>query len=77
MHSFKLNNRKNKDAFIKLLVQGMSENSITSAQSKHDADHLITFTGLTVAKDSKSPVVVVGNDTDLLVILVDQSTKEM
>ena len=46
-------------------------------QSTGDADWLIVSTAMDTAEAENAPVVVVGTDTDLLVMLVAQATAEM
>ena len=46
-------------------------------QSTADADWLIVSTAMDTAKAEKVPIVVVGTDTDLLVMLVAQATRDM
>ena len=64
-----LNNRNNKDRFIKLLVTKLRANSTDAIQCIADADRAIVHTALTTATDINCDVVVVGNDTDILVML--------
>jgi hypothetical protein len=67
-----LNNRQNKSHFIELLMFRLNQAGIICSQSRGDADHLIVFTALHTATSLSCPVILVGNDTDLLTILVDQ-----
>ena len=46
-------------------------------QDPADADILIVSTALTLAKTERRPVVVVGTDIDLLVMLISQSSSDM
>ena len=46
---------------------------VVCSQSPTDADHMISNTALTTAKLLDKPVVLVGNDTDLLVMLIDKT----
>ena len=66
-----LNNRQNKSEFISLLSSKMLENGIVSIQREGDADHLIASTTLDVSSTSYDLAILVGTDTDLLVLLVD------
>jgi len=50
---------------------------IRTDQADADADALISTTALTLAKSESQPIVVIGTDTDLLVILVSQITPGM
>jgi len=70
-------NRANKSRLIEMVRKQFEQNGISSKQAEADADSLITSTGLTLAKSEQRPVVIIGNDTDLLVILVSQITPEM
>ena len=46
---------------------------VVCSQSPTDADHMSGNTALTAAKLLDKPVVLVGNDTDLLVMLIDKA----
>ena len=46
-------------------------------QDPTDIDHSIVSTALTLAQTERKPVVVVGTDTDLLVILIFQSSSDI
>ena len=46
-------------------------------QDPADADHLIVSTALTLAQTERKTVIVVGTDTDLLVMLIYQSSSDM
>lgn len=67
----------NKSRLIEMIRKEFQQQGITSKQAEADADSLIANTGLTLAKTHERPVVVMGTDTDLLVILVSQGTSEM
>jgi hypothetical protein len=60
-----------------MLRKQFEQNNISSQQAEADADSLITSTALTLAKSEQRPIVVIGNDTDLLDILVSQVTQDM
>ena len=70
-------NGSNKSRLIQMLRKQFEQNNISSKQAEADADSLITSTALTLAKSEQRPIVVIGNDTDLLVILVSQVTQDM
>ena len=70
-----LNNRKNKSHFIQLLITRLKEANISCQQSSGDADQMISSTALTCAAEYHCPVILVGNDTDILAILIDQMTQ--
>ena len=72
-----LNNRENKKNFIKILLSTPQEAGAKFLQSVGDADHLIAFTALATANTTGHPVVLVGNDTDLLVILVSEASEDL
>lgn len=65
-----LNNRHNKREFISLLKTKFQAAGIPCFQSEGDADYLTVSTSLTIADNVDIPVVLVGTDTDLLVMLV-------
>ena len=46
-------------------------------QDTADADHLIVSTALTLAQTERKPVVVVGTDIDLQVMLISQFSSDM
>ena len=62
-----LANKANKQRFIDLLSAHLNTNGIQTKHSKGDADLLIATTAIEVAETH--PVVVIGDDTDLLVLL--------
>ena len=72
-----LGNRHNKARFIARLVATLDNAGISCSQSTGDADHLISSTALTAAHIMDRPVILVGNDTDLLVMLVDKAIPTM
>ena len=71
-----LNNRDNKAQFISLLSSKMEEAGIECLHSEGDADYLIASTVIAKAAESDDPVVLVGNDTDLVGELVSESASE-
>ena len=72
-----LNNRKNKDRFIKLHVTELRGNRIDAIKCIADADCTIVHTALTTVSYTFSDVVVAGNDTDLLGMLVAFAERDM
>src|SRR6218665_3217659 len=72
-----LANAANKSRLIAMIITKFQHHGISTRQADADADSLIASTGLTLAKSEKKPVVIIGTDTDLLVILVSQATSEM
>lgn len=62
-----LSNVHNKSRFISMLSEKFQENNIFVKQAQDDADVLIIETAL---EQSTNPVIVVGEDVDLLVILI-------
>ena len=57
-----------------MVSENMRTVGIRVIQAEADADTLIVSTALTVAETEKLPVVVVGTDTDLLVMLVARAS---
>ena len=72
-----LGNATNKDRLIKKLMLKFEAKGMCVKQSTGDADWLIVSTAMDTAEAENAPVVVVGTDTDLLVMLVAQATAEM
>jgi len=68
---------KNKDRLITNLMTKFHSLGLTIKQSIADADWLIVSTAMSVAGSENSPVVVVGTDTDLLVMMIAQATPIM
>ena len=71
-----LANGNNKERLIEMLRDLLNEAGVHVKQAQADADALIVSTALSLAESGK-PVVVVGTDTDLLVMLVAQATTDM
>ncbi|KAG0710803.1 hypothetical protein GWK47_022052 [Chionoecetes opilio] len=71
-----LANGPNKERLIQMLSDIMHQSGILVKQVMADADALIVSIALSLA-DSGKPVVVVGTDTDILVMLVAQATTNM
>ena len=69
-----LANSKNKQRLIEMVSEKMRMAGIRVIQAEADADTLIVSTALTVAEKEEVPVVVVGTDTDLLVMLVARAS---
>ena len=74
--SFLINNN-NKARLIDKLMLELQHNGINCKQHESDADHLIISTAMEIAGLNTKPVVVVGTDTDLLVMLVAQCLPNM
>ena len=73
-----LGNNNNKTRLIQTLYTELSSIGIIVMQAESDADTLIVSTALHMAEsDCNRPVVVVGTDTDLLVMLVARATSSM
>ena len=68
-----LTNKKNTTRLILSLSASLSANGVACQQAKADADFLICDTAINLAEGCDRPVVVVGNDTDLMVMLIDRS----
>ena len=71
-----LANNHNKERLIEMLSGLLNQAGIQVKQAQADADALIVSTALSLAAPGK-PVVVVGTDTDLLVMLVTLATTNM
>lgn len=66
-----ISNDKNKEKFIEHLATYLNANEIATKTAKGDADVLIVSTAVKqLTKNSEEMVVVVGNDTDLLVLIL-------
>jgi len=72
-----LANGANKSKLIKMIRKKFEHHRIRTDQADADADALISTTALTLAKSESQPIVVIGTDTDLLVILVSHITPGM
>ena len=72
-----LKNSKNKAKFIDLLSKQLANDGHDIRNSKGDADTLIISTAIQHAKKQDSEVVVVANDTDILVLLIYHWQKSM
>ena len=72
-----LSNYKNKGRFVNALMLSLGNHGITCRQSRSDADFLICDSAIELAKDTCHPVVLVGKDTDLLVMLIDRSCSNL
>ena len=62
-----LSNKKNKQSFITLLSRTLEQNGCQTSHARGDADLLIVQTAIQSA--SASDTVLVGDDTDLLILL--------
>jgi len=67
-HAF-LSNSTNKDNFIQLLMSHLDHEGCRTIQSEGDADIDIVKEALTLASKQQGSIAVVGDDTDLLVLL--------
>ena len=65
-----LTNGKNQTRLIHELTKVLNDAGVTVKQAEADADHLIVTTALEIASQNGKQVVVVGTDTDLLVMLI-------
>ena len=72
-----LANSKNKARLIDKLTTELHHAGVLVKQDPADADHLIVSTALTLSQTEMKPVVVVGTDTDVLVMLISQSFSDM
>uniref|UniRef100_UPI00358F1FFC uncharacterized protein n=1 Tax=Myxine glutinosa TaxID=7769 RepID=UPI00358F1FFC len=64
-----LANEKNKGALIMMISAEMASHNITVRQAKDDGDTLIVRSAMDLVASVKSPVVVVAQDTDILILL--------
>ena len=69
-----LSNSKSNSSLIKKLTAGMQ--CALCVRDLANGDHLIVSTAQTSAQTERKLVVIVGIDTDLLVILISQSSSE-
>ena len=65
-----MKNSKNKAKFIELLSRHIANDGHDIRNSKGDADTLIVSAAIQYTKKQENEVVVVGNDTDVLVLLI-------
>ena len=65
-----ISNKENKQRFIIMLGEELSKSGCTVVHDTGDADCLIVKKAMAAAAENK--VVLVGDDTDLLVLLLDQ-----
>lgn len=63
-------NDSNKSKFIDLLKMRLEQEGIQVKVAKHDADYLIVNTAIGLQSLTEGKVAVVGNDVDLLVLLI-------
>jgi hypothetical protein len=75
-HAFLANNT-NKDNFIQLLMSHLDHEGCRTIQSEGDADIDIVKEALTMASKQQGPIAVVGDDTDLLVLLTHHLKENM
>jgi len=69
-----LSNIVNKQNFINLLSEYLEAIVCQVLHAQNDADHLIVDTAVVAAAESGSPIVIIGEDTDLLVLLCSNDT---
>ena len=68
-----LSSSKNKAGLIEILVQELTSNGYEVKQAEEDADTLVIRTVFEVCR--RNPTVLIGNDTDLLVMLIARTPK--
>ena len=68
-----LANRCNKGQFIGHELTKLENVGVVCSQGPAYADHMIINTALTAEKLLDKPIVLVGSDTDLLVMLIDKA----
>lgn len=67
-----LSNQYNKKKLIDMLIEKLKSINITTEQARDDADVLIIETAIEVSKHERT-VVIIGEDIDLLVILIGRT----
>src|SRR6218665_82880 len=72
-----LANATNKSRLIAMIITKFQHHGISIRQADADADSLIASTGLTLAMSEKANFVIIGTDSDLLIILVPQATSKI
>ena len=72
-----LANGKNKARLIDKLRTELQHAGVLVKQDPADADPLIVSTALTLAQTERKPVVVVGTDIDLLVMVISPYSSDM
>ena len=72
-----LANEKNKGALIKMISTELTSHKIVVHQAKDDGDTLIVKTAIDLVKSVNTPVVVVAQDTDILVLLCYHSVGQV
>ena len=72
-----LANSKNKVRRIDKLRTELQHAGVLVKQDPADAHHIVVSTALTLAQTERKPVVVVGTDIDLLVMLISPSSSNM
>ena len=72
-----LANGSNKSRLIEMIHKEFAHEGMSSNQAKADADSLSATTALTLSKLQPMQVVVIGTDTDLLVIFLSETTSQM
>lgn len=71
-----LSNQRNKIQFISLLCKDFQECGIVTVQAESDADRIMVQHALAASRISNSSAVLVGEDTDLLVLLLHHRENE-
>ena len=72
-----LANRQNKARLISMLIEHLGKENIRCVQSQSDADYLITEIVLSASRAQENPVILLGNDTDLLAMLLHKVRQNM
>ncbi|KAK3916607.1 CaM kinase-like vesicle-associated protein [Frankliniella fusca] len=72
-----LSNKNNKKPLIQLLIAALKNVGITVVQAEADADRLIVMTAIAKAQQGDRDCVVVGNDSDLLVLLIGLADRNL
>ena len=71
-----LANSRNQSNFIKLLCSKLGESGVVTSTAEGDADTLIVQTALAMVGHERNQVIVVGEDVDLLVLLIALSVND-
>ena len=70
-----LNNQENKQAFVDMLGVCLTSDGIHVLHAQGDADTMIVDTAINLAR--QNPTTVIGEDTDLLVLLLHHNTADL
>ena len=71
-----LANTTNKQNFINMLSSSLREVELNTTHASDDADSLIVKTAIEIADAFNKPTAVIGEDTDLLILLLNFVNKD-